>query len=82
MSRIDKLSEMLRQSSRDTVPAGWESLQEIADREGHSREHVRRILEQAVKSGLLEVQMFRVFNDGRLCSVKHYNIGVGEAKRK
>lgn len=62
----------MRETRVDKIPAGWESLYDIAKIEGKTPETCRRPLNEAVRAGLIKGKLFKVRVGGQVRGVKYY----------
>lgn len=69
---IDRLQARLADNSSDEVPKGWETVRQMAQRRGLSRERIQHQMAGFVAAGLVERKKFRIVIGGAIRPVPHY----------
>lgn len=62
------------QFAEDTVPEGWVTSKELANKIHRSPSRLSEVLQRAIAEGKCERKMFRVPNGGTVRPVPHYRL--------
>lgn len=71
-SAIHDLIAALADGGVETVPAGWQTAQQLANECGKSLARTSEILRAGMRAGMVEVRTFRIRAGNKVYPVPHY----------